>query len=81
MNDAFLTRAASADYLSRRTGRKISVGALHRHASEGTGPKYVMILGRASYRTEDLDSWIEGLIKAPTKQNRDSSLGDAGSSQ
>lgn len=65
MTAAYLTRPDAADYLSGKLGRRVTVGALHRHASDGTGPDYVMILGRASYQAASLDAWVERQVKAP----------------
>lgn len=70
MVDLYLTRQGAADHLSAKLGRRITIGALHRHASDGTGPVYKMILGRASYREADLDAWIARLVEAPKKRPR-----------
>lgn len=35
-------------------------------ARQGTGPKFVLVLGRASYRAEDLDAWVERETRAPS---------------
>ena len=57
----------------------MTVGALHRHASDGTGPRYVMILGRASYRADDLDAWVDQLAKSADEAAAAASLtGGAG---
>lgn len=66
----YLTRSDAADYLSGRLGRRISVGALEQHAYNGTGPRYAMVLARASYRRDDLDQWVEGLAQAPQKRRK-----------
>jgi hypothetical protein len=67
MPASFLMRPDAAEYLSDLIGRKMTGGALARHAYAGTGPRYQMVLGRATYRIEDLDAWAEGLAKAPSK--------------
>jgi hypothetical protein len=67
---SYRTRRDAAAFLSERLGRRVTVGALHRHASDGTGPRYVMILGKASYRDEWLDEWVAGLAKAPALRRR-----------
>ena len=64
----YLSRKAAAEHVSRRVGRRMTVAALARQASDGTGPIYRMILGRASYLVEDLDAWIEGLVSEPVKR-------------
>ena len=64
-DDSISPRPDAAEYISDRLGRRVSTGALHRHASDGTGPKYVMILGRASYTEAWLDDWINQLMRAP----------------
>ncbi len=64
----YLTRAGAAAYLSDKLGRTVSVEALHRHASDLTGPQYVIILGRASYRPAWLDGWVDGLVEPPASR-------------
>jgi hypothetical protein len=68
--ERYRTRPDAAAYLTEKLGRRITVGALHRHASDETGPRYVMILGRASYRTDWLDAWIESLVQPPAERRR-----------
>ena len=70
MTTRYLPRPEAAKYISNRLGRRVSTGALHRHASDGTGPKYVMILGRASYTETWLDDWIDQLMRAPAPRRR-----------
>jgi hypothetical protein len=69
-SDGYLTRKGAASYLTKKLGRPVTVGSLHRHASEGTGPPYVSILNRASYRRAGLDAWVEALAKEPPKRPR-----------
>jgi hypothetical protein len=66
----YLTRKGAAGYLSKKLGRKVTVSSLHRHASEGTGPPYVLILNHASYQRVGLDAWVEALAKAPPQRPR-----------
>jgi hypothetical protein len=66
----YLTRKGAAGYLSKKLGRKVTVSSLHRHASEGTGPPYVLILNHATYQRAGLDAWVEALAKAPSKRPR-----------
>lgn len=68
MND-FLSRKTAAEWLSQRLGRRVTATALARHASEGTGPRYSMILGRATYRAGDLDRWVRSLIQEPSTRS------------
>jgi hypothetical protein len=68
--ERYRTRQDAAAYLSEKLGRTITVGALHRHASDETGPRYVMILGRASYRTDWLDAWVDSLVQPPAERRR-----------
>jgi hypothetical protein len=70
MDDPYMTRASAAAYLSKKLGRTVTVGSLHRHASEATGPCYVICLGRASYTRQGLDAWVATLAKVPTKRPR-----------
>jgi hypothetical protein len=64
------SRLDAAKYCSDKVGFSITKNAFDRMASDGTGPAYEMILGRASYRQDALDDWIEGLISAPKKRPR-----------
>jgi hypothetical protein len=62
---SYLTRKGAAGYVTKKLGRPVTVGSLHRHASEGTGPPYVLILNHASYQRAGLDTWVEALTKEP----------------
>jgi hypothetical protein len=66
----YLTRASAAAYLTDRLGRRVTVSSLARHASDQTGPRYTMVLGRASYCREWLDAWVGGLGEEPKKRPR-----------
>ena len=66
----YMNRPAQAKYLSERLGRRVTVGALHRMASDGTGPRYVMLLGQASSTVEWLEEWIANLAQEPKKRPR-----------
>ena len=39
-------------------GIPMGEGGLKDHASRGTGPRYVIINGRALYTDDDIDAWI-----------------------
>ena len=67
---SYMTRQDAAVYLSGRLGRRVTASSLGRHASDGTGPVYHLLLGRASYLREDLDSWVDGLVQAPAPRQR-----------
>lgn len=66
----YIPRAAAAEYLSRRLGRKISVESLEQYARKGDGPPFVLILCRASYTEADLDAWIEQIMQQPTPRKK-----------
>jgi hypothetical protein len=70
----FKVRADAAAYLSHKLGRRISVSALARLASEGGGPRYCLILGRASYLPEWLDAWVEQQTRPPAGRQPHDSL-------
>ena len=63
----FIVRKAAAEYLSAALGRRITDNGLAKHAERGTGPRYVMILGRASYREAWLDDWVAGVVQEVEK--------------
>jgi hypothetical protein len=59
------TRRDAARYLTERLGRSVS----HRTMPKLTLP-YQLILGQASYRQDDLDAYIDGLLRAPRRMGR-----------
>ena len=61
----FSTRQAAADYLTERTGRRVTRTMLAQYAVKGTGPKFHIVLGRASYLVEDLEIWLEQVAISP----------------
>ena len=67
---SYMTRQDAAAYLSARLGRRVTASSLGRHASDGSGPRYFLLLNRASYLREDLDLWIETLVQAPAPRQR-----------
>lgn len=64
----YLNRKGAAEHLSELLGRRVTISSLHRMASDGTGPRYVMILGHASYRRQWLDEWLGTLVEQPKKR-------------
>jgi hypothetical protein len=77
----FMSRTEAAAYVAAVIGRKVTASALARMASDGVGPRYCMILGRASYQREWLDAWIAEQIKAPAPRQRSGSLTRADSDE
>jgi hypothetical protein len=64
MQDRFLDRRESAEYLTER-GLKTSWRTLQKLATVGGGPLYRVYGGRAIYTPVDLDTWAEEKISAP----------------
>ena len=56
-----LTRRKAAQYLEAQ-GIRSSRSTLARAAMGGDGPQYVLIGRTAYYKTEWLDSWLEGQL-------------------
>jgi hypothetical protein len=54
----YLDRNAQAQYLRDERGIPMSSQRLADLASDGLGPKYVLINGRALSTREDLDTWV-----------------------
>ena len=52
IKDNLLTRKQAAEYLG------FVHQTLAKWASQGGGPKYLLIGGRAYYRKSDLDAWV-----------------------
>ncbi len=57
----YLSRPAAADRLTERTerSRKFTSQGLANLASDGKGPPYAIIQGRAVYRVDELDAWLD----------------------
>jgi hypothetical protein len=65
---SFKDREAAAAHLTQRLGRKVSVSSLARMASAGVGPGYTVVLGKATYRIEALDAWLEQQTRPPPRE-------------
>lgn len=65
-----MTRAGATDYLNNHYRGIVKGDGLKDHASRGTGPKYSIVNGRACYRREDLDAWIEQQAARPVIRRR-----------
>lgn len=52
-------------YLERRYGLRMSAAVLDQHAARGTGPKFVIMFGKAVYRAADLDAWADANTLTP----------------
>jgi hypothetical protein len=61
----YLTRAAARTYLEETHGIPLGATALDNMASDGTGPTYARIAGRALYTREWLDSWVTAQASRP----------------
>lgn len=71
------TRAAAAQYLRDRHHLRVSNAYLAQLASEGTGPPYRLVQGRAFYCIGDLDAWADSLIGNPVRRASDARRADA----
>jgi hypothetical protein len=60
----FLPRAAAAKHLTKK-GVPTTASALANQASDGIGPRYAIINGRAIYREADLDAWLTEQFATP----------------
>jgi len=54
----YLTRPRAAEYLTTKIGIAITPQGLADRASDGTGPHYAIVNGRAVYTEENLTRWI-----------------------
>lgn len=66
----YLSRAAARTYLREGIGVPIGDTALENMASDGNGPKYVVIAGRALYTREWLDAWVAEQAAKPVVRRR-----------
>jgi len=65
MNQLYLDRRESADYLTEKRGLKTSWRTLQKMATTGGGPLYRVFGIRAVYTTDDLDEWADSKLSAP----------------
>jgi hypothetical protein len=71
MSTRYLTRRLAADHLTARAeGRQFTVQALADMASDGEGPPYAIVRGRALYRVEDLERFLAEQFEQPTRRGR-----------
>lgn len=66
----YLPRRAARSYLQDTHGVPLGGTALENMASDGTGPKYVLIAGRALYTREWLDAWVAAEAARPVARRR-----------
>jgi hypothetical protein len=71
----FLDRNRATSFV-RETGVPVGNTALANLASDGKGPRYSIINGRALYRPDDLLAWVnEQASAAPRRKRQDSNRG------
>jgi hypothetical protein len=68
----YLLRPAAREYLKDVHGIELGVSALENKASDGTGPVYAKINGRALYKRADLDAWVAAEATKPAIRRRQS---------
>ena len=61
-------RKATAERIEALFGLTISEGTLANKASDGSGPAYRLVMGRAFYLDADVDEWVRSQISAPTRK-------------
>jgi hypothetical protein len=66
---SYLDRKAATGFV-RKLGIPTGDTALANLASDGKGPKYSIINGRALYKREDLLAWIDEQASAPPRARR-----------
>jgi hypothetical protein len=74
----YLIDTEARDHIRSR-GVRIGNNALKDHRSRGTGPKWVLINGRALYTREWCDEWIDAQAARPPspRQRKDLEQADA----
>jgi hypothetical protein len=65
----YLLRKGATEFV-REQGIKVGETGLANMASDGKGPKFVIINGRALYTREDLLAWITEQASAPPRTRR-----------
>jgi hypothetical protein len=69
MSTAYLDRNGASGFI-REQGVPLGNTALANLASDGKGPHYSIINGRALYKREDLLKWIDEQASAPPRTGR-----------
>ena len=70
----WLTRTAAAQRVRDKFGVRCEQSTLAKKASEGTGPTYRLIGGRAMYSEPDVDAWGASLIGSPIRRASDARI-------
>jgi hypothetical protein len=70
-NTKLLTRRAAAERVREKFGIPCAESTLAKRASEGTGPTYRIVAGRALYAEADVDAWAPSLIGPPIRRAAD----------
>ena len=70
MNSPLKVRAEATAFIRER-GIPIGVNRLASLASEGRGPRYFIVNGRALYREADLTAWIDEQMRDARRRSRD----------
>ena len=65
----YLTRQRASEYLTDK-GLPTTAQGLADQASDGKGPKYGLVRGRALYVQADLDAWLAAQISRPVLRRR-----------
>jgi hypothetical protein len=73
----YLLRADARTHLLDAHGLKLGETALENMASDGTGPVYVKINGRALYTRESLDEWVRVQASRPVRRRKQRSAEQA----
>lgn len=70
MAKKLLLRPAATEYLNEVEGVQVAPAGLACMASDGKGPKYSIVNGRAVYTREDLSAWVREQASLPTLRVR-----------
>ena len=66
----YMPRPDARAYLNEEHGVVLGQFGLENMASEGTGPQYALIAGRALYTREWLDRWVAAEAARPVSRRR-----------
>jgi hypothetical protein len=67
----FLTRVGAREYLLEVHGVELAPSALENLASDGAGPRYTRINGRALYQRAWLDDWVSAQAARPVLRRKE----------
>lgn len=68
----------AAHHIEQRTGVRISPRTLEGYRRCGTGPRFMRIAGKVTYRFSDIDGWLDSCLVEPAGRDAEPGIGGGG---